>query len=179
MINVKRLQQLSHFNFTRSIDGSRTQSWHQFMMERDRITGFYFIWGSVRDGGDWSPQHPNIQSKSHSDSGPHQATCYDFSPPRPESYELGPMPPDQEERGVIMGSSREHYTTLHRPNILHSLHIINKQSVAPESGMLQLQCLNIMTFKPLAEAVEPFFLESAPIAQHFHAKTPGRLFAMP
>ena len=59
----KRLQQLSHYNFTRSMavgltsiyDGEGQNNWFQFYLGIS--------------GGDRS-QLPNIQSKSNSDSGP-------------------------------------------------------------------------------------------------------------
>lgn len=59
------------------------------------------------------------------DCGPHQATCYDFYPPWPKSYELVPTWPGR--AGGNYGERRA--PTLHRANMLHSLHIINKQSL--------------------------------------------------
>ena len=79
----------------------------------------WFLFYLGISGGDRS-QLPNIQSKSNSNSdltlehGPHQATCYDFYPPRLKSYEPARERRGEERRGgVIMGAEEsitQHYT---------------------------------------------------------------------
>ena len=154
------------------------------MMERDRITGFYFIWGSV-DRGDWS-QHPNIQSRSDSDSDltlDHtKRPVMTFTRPGPRVTSWSRCRLTRRRWGVIMGSSGEHYITLH--NITptkHSPQFTHHQQTECEAWVLDVPApvFEYHDLQPLAEAVELFFLESAPIARHFHAKTQGLLFAMP
>ena len=107
------------------------------MMERDRITGFYFIWGSVEVIG-LSQHHTIFTPLLRSECGPHQATCYDFYPPWPKSYELVP--------GQCTGRAGGNYgeqrraATLHQANINNTVYTSSANKVcSPSLGCSMLQ----------------------------------------
>ena len=80
-----------------------------------------------------------------------------------------------------MGSSGEHYTLHNITPAKHSPQFTHHQQIKCVAWVWDAPAsvFEYHDLQPLAEAVELFFLESALIARHFHAKTPGLLFAMP
>ena len=80
------------------------------MMERDRITGFYFIWGSGSDVSQSASQYSLQVSDMTVDHTKRPVMTFTRLGPRVTSW----CPPGQGEQGVITGSRGEHqhYTGL-------------------------------------------------------------------
>ena len=148
------------------------------MMERDRITGFYFIWGSVEVIG-LSQHHTIFTPLLRSECGPHQATCYDFYPPWPKSYELVP--------GQCTGRAGGNYgeqrraATLHRANINNTVYTSSANKVCSLSlGCSMLQYWIWISWPSTTHiGYWTVFLRIFSIGPTFSCENSWVLFAMP